>query len=188
MDWKRGFLSACVLCLLGWAIPFPSEGGFLRVAGLGGDGGPFVNLVVREVRVSPVRAHVGDPVRIEMVIEHQGEGTGTTSAEVRANGNVIANRLFTYGFGKEPGYLYRESFLWDTKGVPPGEYRIRGELFLWYDASESDNFLDLAEPLLLLPPGQPFPGGIEAGGTAVAVDPRWSPPIRREPPSQPGRN
>ena len=82
----------------------------------------------------------------------------------------------------------RESFLWDTKGVPPGEYRIRGEVFLWHDASEFDNFLDLAEPLLLLPPGQPFPGGIEAGGTAVAVDPRWSPPIRREPPSQPGRN
>ena len=78
-----------------------------------------------------------------MAIEHQGEATGTVLAEVRANGKVVAETRFTYGFGEEPGYIYRKSFLWDTKGVPPGEYRIRGDVFLWYDSSESDNYLDL---------------------------------------------
>ena len=189
MGGKRIYSSICVLCLLGWAAPVPSEGGFLKIADMGGDGGPYVNLIVREVRVTPARAHAGDPVRIEMTIEHQGEGSGTITAEVRANGKVVADRLFTYGFGNEPGYLYRESFLWDTKGVPPGEYRIRGEVFLWHDAAEFDNFLDLAEPLVLSAPGQPLPVGMELGGSAVSVDPRWSPPTRRGragPPADPG--
>jgi len=186
MDWKPVFSSICVLCLLGLTVPVPSEGGFLRMADLGGDGGPFINLVVRQVKMTPVRAHVGDPIRIEMAIEHQGEATGTVLAEVRANGKVVAETRFTYGFGEEPGYIYRKSFLWDTKGVPPGEYRIRGDVFLWYDSSESDNYLDLKEPLVLLSPGQPFSEGAEAGGTAVAVDPRWTPPSHRKSSVPPG--
>lgn len=178
MDGKRVLASAVLLGLLGWAIPGFPGGGFLRVSDMGGDGGPYVNLIVREVRVTPVRAHVGDPIRIDMAIEHQGEGTGTTSAEIRANGKVVANSPFTYGFGAEPGYIYRMSFLWDTKGVAPGEYRIRGEVFLWHDASEFDNFLDLKERLVLLAPGQPVSESAAEPGTAVAVDPRWTVPGR----------
>jgi len=182
MKRKILFLSIGVLILFGWWNPAPSEGGFLRISdmgGNGGDGGPYVNLIVREVRVTPARAHAGDPVRIEMTIEHQGEGYGTTTAEVRANGKVVANSLFTYGFGGGPGEIYRKTFLWDTRGVSPGEYRIRGEVFLWHDASEFDNFLDVAEPLVLLTPGQALPAGSAEGATAVGVDPRWAPPARR---------
>lgn len=181
MKRKMLFLSIGVLILFGWWIPGPSAGGFLRISdmgGNGGDGGAYVNLIVREVRVTPAQAHAGDPVRIEMTIEHQGEGSGTTTAEIRANGKVIADRLFTYGFGKEVGDLYHESFLWDTKGVSPGEYRIRGEVFLWHDAAEFDNFLDVAEPLVLLPQGQALPAGSVEGATATGVDPRWTPPSR----------
>jgi hypothetical protein len=178
MDGKRVFVAICVLCLLGWAAPNRSDGGFLRMANDAGGQGAYVNLIVREVKVTPIRAHAGDPVRIEMTIEHQGEGYGTIPAEVRANGKVVADSLFTYGFNDEPGQLYRESFLWDTKGVPPGEYRIRGEVFLWTDASEFDNYLDVQEPLVLLPPGQALPEGIGNGGAGVVVDPRWSPPKR----------
>ncbi|HJX16170.1 MAG TPA: hypothetical protein VJ386_10580 [Candidatus Deferrimicrobiaceae bacterium] len=150
----------------------------------GGDGGPYVNLIVREVRVAPIVAHVGDVVRIEMAVENRGDNANdTVPAEIRANGKVVAGRLFTYGFGGEPGKVYRQTFLWDTKGASPGEYRIRGEVFLWYDASEFDNFLDVKEPLVLLPVGAALPPGKEDGGAAVAVDPRWSAKRTGEAPS-----
>lgn len=149
---------------------------FLRTDSDVGGGGAYINLIVREVRVTPIVARVGDVVRIEMAVEAQGDNANdTVPVEIRANGRVVASRMFTYGFEGEPNKVYRLTFLWDTKGVSPGEYLIRGEVFLWYDASEFDNFLDVKEPLVLLPVGAAMPAGKEGGGTAVAVDPRWRP-------------
>jgi len=149
---------------------------FLRADSDVGGSGAYINLIVREVRVTPIVAHVGDVVRIEMAVENRGDNANdTVPAEIRANRRVVASRLFTYGFEGGAGNLYRLTFLWDTKGVSPGEYRIRGEVFLWYDASEFDNFLDVKEPLVLLPVGTAIPAGKEGGGTAVTVDPRWRP-------------
>ena len=156
----------------------PADAGprFLRTDSDIGGGGAYINLIVREVRITPIVAHVGDVIRIEMAVETRGDNANdTVPAEIRANGRVVASRMFTYGFEGEPNKVYRLTFLWDTKGVSPGEYRIRGEVFLWYDASEFDNFLDVKDPLVLLPVGAVLPAGKEGGGTAVAVDPRWRP-------------
>lgn len=178
--------ATCILLALGAQA---RGGGFLRGVSDGSPGGQgaYVNLIVREVRVTPIRAHVGNVIRIDLAVEAQGDSYyDTTSVEVRANGKVVADKLFTYGFGGTSGKIYRESLTWDTRGARPGEYRIRGEAFLFYDASEFDNFLDVKQPLVLLPAGEAFPAGAEPGGTAVAVDPRWAPGRAGDGSSPPG--
>lgn len=147
------------------------------LAGMGNDGGNGVNinLIVREVKVTPVRAHVGDAIRVDAVIESRGEGYGTITARVYANAKPVARRLFTYDTLHGPSALYRESFVWDTTGAAPGEYRIRAEAFDWNDSSPFDNSLDVTQPVTLLPAGSAFPAGQPGGGEAVAVDPRWHP-------------
>jgi hypothetical protein len=142
-----------------------------------GDGnGPYINLILREVSVSPVRARVGDGIRVGMVIENRGDPwNDTVKIELLANGKPVASELYNYGFGGEGGRIYRTTLFWDTKGVPPGEYKIRGEVFVWYDASPFDNSLEVESPVLLLPPGTAFPAGEKEGGVAVARDPRYKP-------------
>ncbi len=111
--------------LLFWGVPAGAVSGFLRINDDGG-GGPNINIIVREVRVAPIRARVGDVIRIEMLVENQSDlGNDTTRAEVMANGRVVASRLFTYGFGGEGERFQRLTFIWDTRGVKPGEYKIR---------------------------------------------------------------
>ncbi len=146
-----------------------------------GGNGTFVNLIVREVKVTPVRAHVGDVIRIDAVIQNQGEGAGTIPLRVYANGKSVASRLFSYDTMVGPNPVYRESFAWDTRGAKPGEYRITVDAFDWDDASPFDNSLDVKEPVTLLPAGAAFPAGRPGGGTAVAVDPRWRPEPGRAP-------
>ncbi len=154
-----------------------ARAGFLRLSSdTGGDNGPYINIIVREVRVSPVRAHVGDLIRIDMVVENQGDlWNERTPAEVRANGKVVASKLFLDGFGSEGNRIQRITLTWDTRGVKPGEYKIRGEAFVWTDASPFDNFLDVPQPLILLPPGAAFSAGEAEGGTGVGRDPRYKP-------------
>ena len=141
-----------------------------------GNGGEQIpDLVVRKVTVSPVRAHVGDVIRIEMEWDYWGDITenyyDTNFAVVRANGKVVASRKYTSYFGVRPGEPKRETFLWDTKGFAPGRYRIRGEVPLRRDATPYDNFLDVKEPVLLVPEGAACPAGEEGGGVAVAESP-----------------
>ena len=163
--------AACILLLAGGDA---GAGGRLTAMGDdGGGGGTYINLIVREVKVTPVRANVGDKIRIDAVIENVGEGRGTTEAKVFANRKQVAGKLFSWG--ESENRIYRESFLWDTKGVAPGEYRIRAEVFLWEDASPFDNDLAVKEPVTLLPAGTAFPAGQPGGGEAIAVDPRWRP-------------
>jgi len=152
-----------------------ARAGFLRLSSdSGGDNGPYINIIVREVRVSPIRAYVGDLVRIDMVVENQGDlWNERTPGEVRANGKVVASKVFINGFGGEGDRIQRITIPWDTRGVKPGEYKIRGEFFVWNDASEFDNFLDVPQPLILLPPGTAFPAGEAEGGTGVGRDPRY---------------
>ncbi len=136
-----------------------------------------VDLVLRKVTVTPVRVHVGDVVRVEMEWDYWGDifaenRYDTNMAAVRANGKVVASKTYTADFGGlSPGDTCRETFLWDTTGVAPGEYRIRGEVPVIQDKTHYDNYLDVKEPLLLVPAGVSFPDGKERGGEAVAESP-----------------
>lgn len=135
-----------------------------------GDGnGPWLDLVFRELRVTPIVAHVGDTIRFEMVLENHGDAVYTTTTiDIKANGKEVASKLFSFGLSNEPNKMYRETLQWDTKGVPAGKYRIEGVAFVWDDSYEFDNYLKVKEPLVLLPVGAPLPAGKEDGGTAVA--------------------
>lgn len=139
----------------------------------GGDGaGMNIDLAVRQVTVAPVRIHAGDVIRVDVVIENKDEGMRTTNAELLVNGKAVASQLFTWGMS--PGErLHRLSFDWDTRGVPPGEYRIGAQAFVWEDTSPFDNRLDVTQPVLIAPAGGGFPGGESAGGSATETDPRF---------------
>jgi hypothetical protein len=137
-----------------------------------GDGNVNVDLAVRQVTVTPVRAHAGDAIHVEVVIENKGEGMATTNAELLVNGKVVARQLFTWGMSAGDR-LYRLSFDWDTRRIPPGEYRIGAQVFLWEDTSPFDNRLDVTQPVVVAPPGGGFPGGEAAGGSATETDPRF---------------
>jgi hypothetical protein len=155
----------------------PLAGPSMLHSSVGDGGGAHVDLVVRKIMVTPVRAHVGDVIRIEMEWEYWGDITNnyydTTAAEVQANGKVVVSKPFTYDFGARLGETYRETFLWDTTGMTPGKYRIRGEVPLRLDATPYDNFLVVKEPLLLVPAGESIPAGEESGGAAVAENLFW---------------
>ena len=141
------------------------------LADMDGGGGVNIDLAVRQVTVTPVRAHVGDVVHVEVVVENKAEGSRTTNADLLVNGKVVASQLFTWGWS--PGErLYRLSFDWDTRKVSPGEYRIGGQAFVWEDTSPFDNRLDVTQPVLIAPAGGGFPGGEAAGGSATETDPR----------------
>jgi hypothetical protein len=131
-----------------------------------------IDLAVRQVTVTPIRAHVGDVIHVDVVIENKAEGSRTTSAELLVNGKVAMSQLFTWGMS--PGErLYRLSFDWDTRKVPPGEYQIGGQAFVWEDSSPFDNRLDVTQRVLIVPAGGGFPGGETEGGSATETDPRF---------------
>ena len=138
----------------------------------GGGGGVNIDLAVRQVTVVPVRAHAGDVVRVDAVIENKAEGSRTTRADLLANGKVVASQLFTWGWSAGDR-LHRLSFDWDTRKVPPGEYRIGVEAFVVEDTSPFDNRLDVTQPVLIAPAGGAFPRGDAAGGSATETDPRF---------------
>jgi hypothetical protein len=173
-------LSVAVLAAV--AVPrgavFAGTAGAVLLASEDGGGGGDMNidLAVRQVTVTPVRAHVGDVIHVEVVIENKAEGSRTTPAELLVNGKVVASQLFTWGMS--PGdRLYRLSFDWDTKKVLPGEYRIGAQAFVWEDTSPFDNRLDVTRPVLIVPAGAEFPGGETAGGSATETDPRFGKPL-----------
>ena len=97
----------------------------------GDDNGTWVDLIVREVRVTPVVAHVGDTIRFEMVLENHGDPVNLTiPISILANGKEVSSKLFTTDFSLEPGKIYRETFQWDTSGgaagrIPDSGGRIR---------------------------------------------------------------
>ncbi len=136
----------------------------------GGGSDMNMDIAVRQVTVTPIRAHVGDLVRIDVVIHDKGEGSETIPAQVYANGKLIGSQLFTFGWSLGQTDTHK-TFYWNTSGVKPGEYRIKGEAFLWGDTSPFDNSLTVRQPLLLAAPGAPFPGGETAGGSATTGDP-----------------
>jgi hypothetical protein len=102
----------------------------------------------------------------------------------------VASQLFAWGMS--PGKrLYRLSLDRDTRGVPPGEYRIGAEAFVWEDSSPFDNRLDVTQPVVIAPPGGGFPGGgtgerqRDGDGSAVRGIPcrRITPFLFRQPPA-----
>ncbi|NJD62465.1 MAG: hypothetical protein FIA93_07060 [Deltaproteobacteria bacterium] len=167
------FAVSTAFLLLSWGGQAAGGGRFADANSPGG-AGTGLNFIVREVRVAPVRAHVGDIIKVEMIVENQGgEGAGTTTERVYANGKSVAQKLFHYDISG--GTLYHETLYWDTKGMAPGQYKIRGEVFLWYDTSQFDNYLDVKRPVELVAPGAAFSGGEAGGGNAIERDPRYKP-------------
>jgi hypothetical protein len=171
-----GYLLVPALFLLLVSRQAESNKLLVSAGGNGGEGA-HVDIFVREVKVSPVRAHVGDVIRIDMQWVYWGDISNryyeTTKAEIRANGKVVASSPFVYDYGASLGDEYVHTYFWDTRGFLPGEYRIRGEVFLWLDATPYDNFLVVKEPVILLAPGAEFPEGQEAGGAGVARNPSF---------------
>src|SRR4030066_483858 len=108
------------------------------------------DVVLRNVTVTPVRAHVGDVIRIEMEWDYWGDITknyyDTNKAAVRANGKLVASKTYTADFGVRRGALCGGRFLGDTRGMAPGKYRIRGEGPLILEKTPYDNYLDGKEP------------------------------------------
>ncbi len=131
-----------------------------------------IDLAVRQVTVTPVRAHVGDVIHVDVVIENKAEGMRTTNAELLVNGKTVARQLFTWGMSAGER-LYRLSFDWDTRGISPGEYRIAAQAFVWEDTSPFDNRLDVTQRVVIAPSGGGFPAGETAGGSATETDPRF---------------
>ncbi|MCL1925881.1 MAG: hypothetical protein FWF95_01945 [Syntrophorhabdaceae bacterium] len=138
----------------------------------GGGGGSVVNLTVERVTVSPIRAYIGTPVYVDVVIDNREEGSDTSVVEVYANKKVVAKHLFRWG---TPGVdkKNRMSMKWDTSGMAPGEYKVKVEVFVFDDVSPFDNELTLGEPVILVAPGEMFPEGASAGGSATEIDPRY---------------
>jgi hypothetical protein len=155
------------------AVSAGTAGTVLLASEDGGGGGDMnIDLAVRQVTVTPVRAHVGDVIHVEVVIENKAEGSRTTPAELLVNGKVVASQLFTWGWS--PGdRLYRLSFEWDTRKVAPGEYQIGAQAFVWEDTSPFDNRLDVTQKVMIAPAGGGFPGGEAEGGSATETDPRF---------------
>jgi len=170
---KKSVLFVALLLLLFFAWPAGSIS--MNQPGNDDGGSEIPDVVVRNVTVTPVRAHVGDVIRIEMEWDYWGDiwvnYYDTNTAEVRANGKVVASKKYPADFGVSPGELCRETFLWDTKGMAPGKYRIRGEVPVILEKTPYDNYLDVKEPLLLIPAGESFPAGEKEGGSAMAGAP-----------------
>src|SRR4030067_1306497 len=153
MRWRTKTTMVLLVPML-FLLLFAPQAGRGMLHGSVGDGA-HVDLVVRKVTVTPARAHVGDTVRIEMEWEYWGDIINnyydTTFAGVLANGKPTAKKPFVYNFGARLGDVYRETFLRDTKGTAPGEYRIRAEDPLRLDAAPVDNFLGVKESVILVP-------------------------------------
>src|SRR5512134_2523808 len=137
-----------------------------RIAAENGDGPGNINIIVRQVSFTPAFAHVGDSLRIEVVLEDVDEGYRTMPSRVLANRKQVDSRRFTFGFSKG-NRIYRETFVWDTKGAVPGEYKITADYYLREDSSPFDNEMTVTQPLILVPAGAPFPDGKSGGGTAT---------------------
>ncbi len=156
------------------AIARAGSGDLTRLAAAenGDGGGTSVNLVVQQVTVRPVRAYVGDVIEIDVVIDNREDGSDTTWAEVYANKKSVAKQMFRWG---SPGAERntRLQIPWDTRRMPPGEYKVKVEAFVFHDASPFDNELTLKQPVILVAPGSAFPGGEPAGGSVTEIDPRY---------------
>jgi|GEM_PF-518033 len=177
---KSILVMALAVAVLAVAVVVPVGAAFAGTPGTvllanqdgGGGADMHIDLAVRQVTVTPVRARVGEAVHVVVLIENRGEGMQTTDAELLVNGKPVARQLFTWG--ESPGQrLYRLSFDWDTRGIVPGEYRIGAQAFVWEDASPFDNRLDVTQPVVIAPATGEFPGGGTSGGSATETDPRF---------------
>jgi len=174
----KSLIYAILFGFLLWIPAAPAaSGGMMHLSSVGESDGGYADLIMRKVTVTPIRAHAGEPIRIEVTWMYWGMLVNNyyeaTSADVLANGRIVASIPFSYEFGADLGDEYRHTFVWDTQGVPPGTYRIRAEVPLRLDATPYDNYLDLKEPLVLYPAGEAIPEAKEAGGSAVTENRYW---------------
>ena len=62
--------------------------GTVLLADQDGGGDMNIDLAVRQVTVTPVRAHAGDVIHVDVLIENKAEGMRTTNAELLVNGKA----------------------------------------------------------------------------------------------------
>ena len=150
----------------------PAQAGYpgvpLRYAAQGGPGGDL-NLVVQQVSFSPARARVGDPIQFVVTVQNLGEQGDTIQARILANDKEVAGTWFTWdGMQSNP---VTQSFVWDTAGSVPGEYRIKADFSDLNSNNPFGGYMTVDQPLILVPAGAPFPDGQPAGGTATQTAP-----------------
>ena len=147
--------SATVLLSARPAVP---DGMRLSMKG-GGREGARVDFFVKEVTVSPVRAHVGDVVRIDMRWVYWGDVDNreyeTGTAEIRANGRwsrtARSSTATASRWARISPYLRLGHARRPSRGVhDPGRYLPVGRCHPY------DNFLVVKEPVVLLAPGAEF--------------------------------
>ncbi len=117
-----GYLLAPVLFLL--LVARHAEANRLLLSDAGEGDSAYADIFVKEVKVSPVRAYVGDVIRIDMRWMYWGDiinrNYETTNAEIKANGKVVGSIPFVYNYGASLGDEYAHTWYWDTRGSLPG--------------------------------------------------------------------
>jgi len=82
------------------------------------------DIAVTNVTPSPASVPLGENMSINVTVENQGEATETFSVTAYANTTEIGTLEVTdLGAGTQTTL----SFIWDTTGVPPGNYRISAQ-------------------------------------------------------------
>ena len=163
-------LCAALLFLPANAMAGPR--GMILLANDSDGGGESINLTLYQVTVSPIRAYVGDTIYVEALIDNREGGSETSWVEIYANKKKVTSQIFRWG-GPGADRKYKVVAAWDTKGMAPGEYTIKTDVFVFNDTSPFDNDMTLREPVILVAPGGEFPGGAEAGGSVSEIDPRY---------------
>src|SRR5512135_1459544 len=90
-------LAAGVLATFG--VPGTAvSGGPPEMIRLAGPSDMNIDLAVRQLTVTPIRAYVGDKIHVEVLVENKAEGSNTTNADLYANGKLIGRQLFLWGW------------------------------------------------------------------------------------------
>ena len=111
------------------------------------------DVAVTSVVADPTSVEPGQPVTITVVVENQGTAQETTTVTAFAGSITVGSNPITLGAGITDAVV----LTWDTTGVPPGNYEIRGEASqVPGETDTSDNSLtDGTVTVQQLPP----PGG-----------------------------
>jgi len=95
---------------------------------------------VKSVEASPTTVNVGDEVSIAVTVENVGMTTETFDVTLYYDNTIIGTTTVD---SLSPDNTYPASFAWNTTGVAPGDYTIKGVATLLGDANLTDNTLTM---------------------------------------------
>ncbi len=116
-----------------------SYGGFLTVAGIGGDGNVYLDIEIEKVELDRTELARGDTLNVKVTIRNRGDmAMSQAQLFLIAGEKVVESRLVDlYLFGVDERQVVTIS--WNTGDVEPGEYQLRVEIPIIPDADEFDN-------------------------------------------------